>query len=142
MLEQKTVFITGGAGFIGATIAGRLVNKNKVILYDNLSRNSLSDRPFRNHKNLTLINGDVLDYGHLSESMKGANVVVHCAAIAGIDTVIKKPVHTMRVNMIGSANALEAASNRPQCDRVACFSTSEVFGQYAFRSSETDNTVM
>jgi len=142
MLEHKTVFITGGAGFIGATIAGRLVKKNKVILYDNLSRNSLSDRPFRNHRNLTLINGDVLDYESLSEAMKGANIVVHCAAIAGIDTVIQKPVHTMRVNMIGSANVLEAASNLPRCERVTCFSTSEVFGQYAFRSSETDNTVM
>ena len=142
MLEHKTVFITGGAGFIGATLAGRLVKQNKVILYDNLSRNSLSDRPFRNHPNLTLVNGDVLDSEHLSEAMKGANIVVHCAAIAGIDTVIRKPVHTMRVNMIGSANVLEAASNLPRCDRVVCFSTSEVFGQYAFRASETDNTVM
>jgi UDP-glucose 4-epimerase len=68
--------------------------------------------------------------------------VVHCAAIAGIDTVIKKPVSTMRVNMLGSANILEAASNLSHCDRVVCFSTSEVFGQQAFRSSETDNTVM
>lgn len=142
MLEHKTVFITGGAGFIGATLAGRLVKQNKVILYDNLSRNSLSDRPFRNHPNLTLVNGDVLDSDHLSEAMKGANIVVHCAAIAGIDTVIRKPVHTMRVNMIGSANVLEAASSLPRCDRVVCFSTSEVFGQYAFRASETDNTVM
>jgi UDP-glucose 4-epimerase len=56
--------------------------------------------------------------------------------------VIKKPVTTMRVNMIGSANVLEAAANLPHCDRVICFSTSEVFGQQAFRSSETDNTVM
>jgi UDP-glucose 4-epimerase len=48
----------------------------------------------------------------------------------------------MRVNMIGSANVLEAAANLPRCDRVVCFSTSEVFGQQAFRASETDNTVM
>jgi UDP-glucose 4-epimerase len=67
---------------------------------------------------------------------------VHCAAIAGIDTVIRSPVTTMRVNMIGSANVLDAASKLDNCQRVVCFSTSEVFGQHAFRSSETDQTVM
>jgi len=44
--------------------------------------------------------------------------------------------------MVGSANVLEAASRLHHCDRVVCFSTSEVFGQQAFRSSENDNTVM
>jgi UDP-glucose 4-epimerase len=142
MIEGKTILITGGAGFIGATLAGRLVEHNRVIIYDNLTRNSLKDRPFRDHRNLTLVNGDVMNYADVVSAMKGANIVVHCAAIAGIDSVIKKPVHTMRVNMIGSANVLEAASNLDKCDRVVCFSTSEVFGRYAFRASETDNTVM
>ena len=142
MIEGKTIFITGGAGFIGSTILGRLVDHNQVIVYDNLTRNSLKDRHFRNHKNLKLINGDVLDYESLARAMANSNIIVHCAAIAGIDTVIKKPVNTMRVNMIGSANVLKFASHLPRCDRVVCFSTSEVFGQYAFRSTETDNTVM
>lgn len=142
MIEGKTIFITGGAGFIGSTIIGKLVDRNQVVVYDNLSRNSLKDRPFRNHRNIKLINGDVLDFKTLAASMEGSNMIVHCAAIAGIDTVIKRPVNTMRVNMIGSANVLEAASQLPKCERVVCFSTSEVFGQYAFRSAETDNTVM
>ena len=74
--------------------------------------------------------------------MRGADIVVHCAAIAGIDTVIKSPVTTMRVNMVGSANVLEAAARLTGLERVVCFSTSEVFGRQAFRSSETDNTVI
>lgn len=142
MIKGKRIFITGGAGFIGATILGNLIEHNQVVVYDNLTRDSLKDRPFRNHPNLALIHGDVLDFDHLTQAMEGSTIIVHCAAIAGIDTVIKKPVHTMRVNMVGSANVLEAASRLPRCDRVVCFSTSEVFGQYAFRSSETDNTVM
>jgi UDP-glucose 4-epimerase len=80
-------------------------------------------------------------FEHLRQAMQKADIIVHCAAIAGIDTVIKSPVTTMRVNMIGSANVLEAASGLSRCDRVVCFSTSEVFGQQAFRSSETDNAV-
>lgn len=142
MFAGKKILITGGAGFIGATLIGRLIEKNKIVVYDNLSRNSMKDRSFRNHKNLTMVNGDVLDYEHLAKTMQGCEIIVHCAAIAGIDTVIKSPVHTMRVNMVGSANVLEAAANLSKCERVVCFSTSEVFGQYAFRVSETDNTVM
>jgi len=141
-IQGKTIFITGGAGFIGSTLAGQLVKNNKIILYDNLTRNSLKDRSFKDHPNIKLIQGDVLDPENLVKSMKGADIVVHCAAIAGIDTVIKSPTTTMRVNMIGSANVLEAAYRQTNIERVVCFSTSEVFGQQAFRSNETDKTVM
>ncbi len=142
MIQGKKIFITGGAGFIGSTLAGRLVQSNQVVCYDNLSRNSLKDKAFAQHENLTLVQGDILDSESLSAAMKGADVIVHCAAIAGIDTVIKSPTRTMHVNMIGSANVLEAASKLNRVDRVVCFSTSEVFGQTAFRSTETDLTVM
>jgi UDP-glucose 4-epimerase len=142
VISGKTIFVTGGAGFIGSTLAGRLVAQNRVVLYDNLSRNALKDQPFRNDPNLELIQGDILDPEALANAMAGANIVIHCAAIAGIDTVIREPVTTMRVNLIGSANVLEAASRLDACERVVCFSTSEVFGQHSFRSAESDATVM
>ena len=143
MIEGKTIFITGGAGFIGSALAERLVDTNRIVIYDNLARNSLKDKAaIRDHPNLKLIQGDVLNPENVSSAMKGADIVVHCAAIAGIDTVGKSPVTTMRVNMVGSANVLQAASELSRVDRVVCFSTSEVFGQQAFRSTETDSTVM
>jgi UDP-glucose 4-epimerase len=141
-IEGKTIFITGGAGFIGSTLAGNLLHKNRIVVYDNLHRNSLQYKEFANHPNIRVIEGDVLDFENLVHAMKGADMVVHCAAIAGIDTVIKSPTRTMRVNMVGSANVLEAASRLEHCDRVVCFSTSEVFGSTAFRSQETDHTVL
>ncbi len=140
MLEGKKIFITGGAGFIGSTLIGRLVEANEIVAFDNLRRNSLADRDFRDHKNLTLVQGDVLDYDAVARAMAGADVVVHAAAIAGIDTVIQKPVTTMRVNMVGSANVLEAAAQLDACERVVCFSTSEVFGTHGFQSTELDKT--
>jgi UDP-glucose 4-epimerase len=138
IMENKTVFITGGAGFIGSTLAGRLIERNRVVVFDNLTRNALQNASFRNHPNLSVIKGDILDAPALEKAMQGANVVVHAAAIAGIDTVIKSPVTTMRVNMVGSANVLAAAARLTSCDRVLCFSTSEVFGSQAFRVSELD----
>ena len=142
MITNKTIFITGGAGFIGSALIGRLIEDNRIIAYDNLSRDSLKDKGFKEHPNLTLVQGDVLDFDRLSSAMQGADIIVHCAAIAGIDTVIKSPTLTMRVNMVGSANVLEAASRLPRVDRVVCFSTSEVFGQQAFRATELDKTVV
>jgi UDP-glucose 4-epimerase len=141
-IQDRKIFITGGAGFIGSTLIGRLIEKNRIVAYDNLARNALASQPFRNHENLTLVQGDVLDLDGVRRAMEGADMVVHCAAIAGIDTVIRSPITTMRVNMVGSANVLEAASELPHCERVVCFSTSEVFGQRAFRSSELDQTVV
>lgn len=142
LLKNETIFITGGAGFIGSTLAAFLIEENKVIIYDNFSRNALKSKSYLNHPNLKIIDGDILDSIHLKESIVGATYVIHCAGIAGIDTVVQSPITTMQVNMIGSANLLEAASELPNIKRVVCFSTSEVFGQIAFQSNEASPAVL
>ena len=142
MIENKNIFITGGAGFIGSTLISQLIDRNKITVFDNLHRNTLKDLPeLANHSNLKLVQGDVLELDAMVQAMKGAQIVVHAAGIAGIDTVIKHPVKTMRVNMIGTANALEAARINEVRERFIDFSTSEVFGSMAFRSTEADQTV-
>ena len=141
MISNKTIFITGGAGFIANTLIKHYVERNKIVVYDNFHRDTLTNSSMSNHPNITIVKGDVLDFDLLCSSMKGADIVVHAAGIAGIDTVIKNPVLTMRVNMIGTSNALEAARVNGIKDRFVDFSTSEVFGSMAFRSSETDDTV-
>lgn len=140
-MENKNIFITGGAGFIANTLIRSLIEKNKITVYDNFTRDTLTGSGYANHPNITVVKGDVLDYDKLAAAMKGADVVVHAAAIAGIDTVVKDPVNTMRVNMIGTANALEAARVNGVKDRVVDFSTSEVFGPMAFRVTEEMQTV-
>lgn len=141
MLHNKTIFITGGAGFIANTLIKHYIEHNKIVVYDNFHRDTLSGSGIANHANVKVVKGDVLDFDNLSRSMAGADIVIHAAGIAGIDTVIKDPVRTMRVNMIGTPNALEAARVNGIKDRFIDFSTSEVFGSMAFRSSEADSTV-
>lgn len=140
-MKGKNIFITGGAGFIANTLIRNLVEDNKIVVYDNFHRDTLSSSAYANHPNIKIIKGDVLDFPLLAESMKGSNIIVHAAGIAGIDTVIQDPVKTMRVNMIGTANALEAAHQAGGIERLVDFSTSEVFGSMAFRSSEDDQAV-
>ena len=141
MIKDKHIFITGGAGFIANTLIQRYIAHNRITVYDNFHRDTLTASGFASHENMTIIKGDVLDYQSLEGAMKDSDIVVHAAGIAGIDTVIKKPVKTMQVNMIGTSNALEAARVNGITDRFIDFSTSEVFGSMAFRSSETDQTV-
>lgn len=141
MLSNKKIFITGGAGFIANTLIRHYIEENEIIVYDNFHRDTLTNSGFASHPNIQIIKGDVLDLKTLTDSMSGADIVVHAAGIAGIDTVIKNPVRTMQVNMIGTANALEAARINQVADRFIDFSTSEVFGNMAFRSTEESPTV-
>jgi len=141
MISNKKIFITGGAGFIGSTLASRLADENEIILFDSLVRNTIKHTNLLAHEKITLIEGDILDAVAVEKAMEGADIVVHAAAIAGIDTVIKKPVETMEVNIIGTANVLRAARENKIADRVLDFSTSEIFGSMAYRVGEKDNAV-
>ncbi len=136
-LTGKRVVITGGAGFIGTTLARRIVDDNEIVALDNLHRDTLGGTALAEHPNFSFVQGDVLDADGLADVVRGATHVVHAAAIAGVDTVIESPVRTMRVNLIGTYNALEAAlATRDTVERVIEFSTSEVFGTYAFKVDE------
>ena len=141
-LKNKKIFMTGGAGFIGTTLVSRLIEDNEIVVYDTLQRNALKETNFLNHPNLTLIQGNVLDGEKLKEVIGGSNVVIHLAAIAGIDTVIKSPTMTMKVNMLGTYNVLEAAMTLDNVERFIDFSTSEVYGSYAYKLGEGDTTTM
>ena len=136
-LEGKRILITGGAGFIGTTLARRLVDANEVVAVDNLHRDALSQTELAGHPNLTFHQGDVLDPEVVARHARGATHIVHAAAIAGVDTVLESPVRTMRVNVIGTSNVLEAAvAAEDSLERLIVFSTSEVFGTHAFRVAE------
>jgi nucleoside-diphosphate-sugar epimerase len=135
------VFVTGGAGFIGTTLARRLVDANEIIVLDTLHRDALTGSELATHPNLTLVQGDVLDAELVRSLAEGATHIVHLASIAGVDNVRAAPVATMRINLIGTYNVLEAAlATKDSVERVVEFSTSEVFGTYAFKVAETHVT--
>ena len=140
MLHNATILITGGAGFIGSALVRRLVEHNRIRVLDNLRRNALVETGLDRHPNVELIVDDVCDAKAMREATKGMQYVVHMAAIAGVDTVLKHPVRTMEVALEGTMNALRAAVEAGTVRRFLDFSTSEVFGTYAFRVREADVT--
>jgi nucleoside-diphosphate-sugar epimerase len=139
-LSGKKILMTGGAGFIGTSLARRLVEENEIVILDNLHRDSLTGTDLAQHENLRFVQGDVLDLALLRELAERSTHVVHMAAIAGVDKVLESRVRTMRVNLIGTYNVLEAAHEAGTIERLVDFSTSEVFGTHAYKVEETHVT--
>jgi nucleoside-diphosphate-sugar epimerase len=142
MLNGQRILLTGGAGFIGTALVRRLAEHNHCVVFDLLRRNALSTAGLDRHPNVTLIKGDVRDVAALASASEGAGYVIHLAAIAGVDTVLKDPVLTMEVALEGTMNALRAARDRGGIKRFVDFSTSEVFGTHAYRVAEGDVTTL
>lgn len=101
----------------------------------------MKDTDLNGHSNLELIQGDILDKEGLQQAMGDSDTVVHMAAIAGVDTVIKSPIKTMTINLIGTHNVLEAARISDNVEKFVYFSTSEVFGARAYKVDELHDTV-
>jgi UDP-glucose 4-epimerase len=142
-LTGKRIVITGGAGFIGTTLARRLVEANEIVAVDNLHRDALTHTDLIEHPNFSFHRGDILDAELITDLARGATHLVHCAAIAGVDQVLESPVRTMRVDLIGTYNVLEATkATRDTIERYVGFSTSEVFGTHAFNVGEAHVTTI
>jgi nucleoside-diphosphate-sugar epimerase len=149
MRHGARILITGGAGFIGTALTARLLGSlgeggAKIRILDNLRRNALARAGLDEHPSVELVVGDVRDRALLDEAVQGVEYVVHMASIAGVDTVLKNPVLTMEVSIEGTMNALRSTlaeqARTGAIKRFIDFSTSEVFGSYAFRVREADVT--
>lgn len=142
-MKNKVILLTGGAGFIGTKIAERYVQDNKIIIFDTFGRNSIQYSEKLKSNNVTLINGNILDKEHITSVVAEFTPthVVHLAAIAGVDAVLNQPIETLKVNVIGTYNVIEACNQYANTiERFIDISTSEVFGSYAFKAEESAST--
>lgn len=107
-MTSDKILITGGAGFIGSHLVEKLVTKgHEVIVLDNLSARS----KLRAHvqKKIQFIEGDVRDFKLVGQATKGCKMIVHLAAVVGVDEVIKRCVEMTETETIGTHNIVNAA---------------------------------
>ena len=110
MIKDRTILVTGGAGFIGTHLSEALCAQNQVVMLDNFRRDSLRYAPaLREHANVRLVKADILDHDAVAEAMRGVDVVIHLAAIAGVSSYYAESLKTLQVNILGTLNVLEQA---------------------------------
>src|SRR5947209_12790621 len=142
-IRNKTILITGGAGFIGSSLAERLAEHNEVILFDRFFHDQpIVFSPLYNNPKVRKIEGDILDANALGSLAQQANIVVHAAAIVGVGRVCSYPRETLETNFVGALQVLKALEKNSRLERFIYFSTSEVFGVNSFRVHEATPTAV
>jgi UDP-glucuronate decarboxylase len=134
---KKKILITGGAGFIGSHLTERLVEAGHyVTIFDNLHRNAIKYSSVINHASVNFVQGDILDSSSLRNTMQGAEMVIHLAAIAGVSNYYNFPAKTLKVNLIGTYNVIESMRELG-INSIIDMSTSETYGVEAVEVDET-----
>jgi CDP-paratose 2-epimerase len=133
-MKKDRVLITGGAGFIGANLANRMLNEgHEVVILDNLSRSGcelnlkwLSQT--HGQDAFKLVTGTITDFETIKKAADGMNRIYHLAGQVAVTTSVKNPRKDFEDNAFGTFNALEAARLVGD-DPVFIFaSTNKVYG--------------
>jgi UDP-glucose 4-epimerase len=123
------VLITGGAGFIGSHLAGRLLDDgHAVVVLDDLSTGSLRNiEPLAQRASFEYYVGSVTDEAIVRRLVARSDVTIHLAAAVGVRLIVEHPVRTIETNVDGTQIVLAAAA-ACRCP-VLIASTSEVYGK-------------
>jgi UDP-glucose 4-epimerase len=127
---MNSIFITGVAGFIGSTVADRLLAEGKTVVgWDNFStgQRKFLDGALQN-PHFKLIEGDNLDLSALTRAMAGSDTVFHFAANADVRFGLEHPSKDLQQNTIATFNVLEAMRANG-IRRIAFSSTGSVYGE-------------
>ena len=110
-LSNKTILVTGGAGFIGSNLCKAFLEKgNKVVCLDNFATGKRENiKEFLKDPNFTLIEGDIRKLDDCLKATKGVDYVLHQAALGSVPRSIKDPITSNEVNVSGFLNMLVAS---------------------------------
>jgi UDP-glucose 4-epimerase len=125
----RKALITGGAGFIGSTLADRLSGAGiEVVVYDNLSRGRREFIDGALARGVELLEGDVLDGDRLRRALAGCDTVFHLAANADVRHGFDRPTIDLEQNTVATSVVLEAM-RAADVRRIAFSSTGSVYGE-------------
>ena len=125
------ILVTGGAGFIGSSLAEKLASRkeNFIVVVDNLRTGSLQKLPQSKHDNIKFIKADVNDFKDISGIFYAYSFdfVFHYAALVGVKRTLENPVMVLN-DLTGIKNMLNLSKNTG-VKRIYFSSSSEVYGE-------------
>lgn len=122
---MSKVVVTGGAGFIGANVVRRLLDRGvEVVILDDFSTGSLD-----NIRGLDaeIVEGSILDLSTLKRALNNSSSVIHLAALPSVARSTENPKASHEANATGTIQVLEMA-RRLQVGHVIVASSSSVYG--------------
>jgi CDP-paratose 2-epimerase len=133
-MQEKTILITGGCGFIGTNAANYYSQKGyRVIVFDNLSRVGSREnlKWLREDRNVIIIKGDIRDSAKLESTFRKyqPDLVLHLAAQVTMVSSVKKPREDFEINALGTFNVLEALRKEAPEAALLYTSTNKVYGE-------------
>lgn len=127
-IKNKTVVVTGGAGFIPSNLVeGLLALDNHVIAIDNFSKGKMKNlAEAKKHKHFTLVKADIRNLSKMEKALHGVDVVFHLA-VQGLRESLQDPLAVHEVNATGTLSVLQAA-HKNNVKRFLYCSSSEAYG--------------
>jgi CDP-paratose 2-epimerase len=125
------ILITGGAGFIGANFAARLLRHgHAVTILDNMSRQGCERNLtwLRTQGVPTVVEGDIRDVRAVESAVAGQDAVYHLAGQVAVTTSVQNPREDFEINALGTFNVLEASRMSAERPLVVYASTNKVYG--------------
>jgi len=125
MSQAKRALVTGGAGFLGSHLCGRLMDEGlEVICMDNLITGSLDNiESYFGRDGFTFVHHDVTNFIHVPGKL---DYILHFASPASPIDYLKLPIQTLKVGSLGTHKAIGLAKSKGA--RFLLASTSETYG--------------
>ncbi len=126
-MKNKNILITGGLGFIGSHISEELLDKNNILIIDNLSTGNINNLTDPKHENLKIIQQDIRK-SNFDEITKEIDYIFHLAAMASVPLSIDKPIECNEINLNATLNLLKSATKN-DVEKIIFSSSSAVYGE-------------
>jgi len=131
MLKNRSILVTGGAGFIGSHLVERLLLDNEVTVLDNFSSGRIEFlEPYRDIPDFHLLTGDLMNPKILDNAVSGKDFIFHLAANPDVKLGSEDTHVHLEQNVLATYNLLEAM-RKNDVRQMAFTSTSTVYGEAA-----------
>ncbi|HWQ18192.1 MAG TPA: NAD-dependent epimerase/dehydratase family protein [Methanotrichaceae archaeon] len=129
ILKDRSILVTGGAGFIGSHLIDRLLGENEVTIIDNFSSGKMEHIEYHlKDPHLSLIKADLLDPRSLDDALAGKDMVFHLAANPDVKLGAEDTRVHLEQNVLATYNLIDAM-RKNDVGKIAFTSTSTVYGE-------------